>query len=305
VHIVLTVRDFATLLPAEWQETVKHRGRRGWEEWLGQVIDREAGYPHRRDWFFWRVHDTLEILRIWSRQVDRERVHVITVPPRGTDQALLWTRFAGLLAIDPASVDTTRARANASLGLPEVELLRRVNNALPTDVPDWFYMGQVKELLAHGALAARPRSSRLELPAGRDRWAREQAERVIDGLRQGRYDILGELDELRPRPVTGPRPRPADVATDEILAAAVDAISALLVDGAAAKGIAAAAADPSAPGVGSAAGAGPAARGFVKRALIGASRRSPAVHRMRRGYWHAVNTARRMRQAAAASKVGR
>ena len=30
VHVVLTVRDMATLLPAEWQETVKHRNARGW-----------------------------------------------------------------------------------------------------------------------------------------------------------------------------------------------------------------------------------------------------------------------------------
>ena len=29
VHVVLTVRDIATLLPAEWQETVKHRNARG------------------------------------------------------------------------------------------------------------------------------------------------------------------------------------------------------------------------------------------------------------------------------------
>ena len=29
VHIVLTVRDLATLLPAEWQETVKTRGTAG------------------------------------------------------------------------------------------------------------------------------------------------------------------------------------------------------------------------------------------------------------------------------------
>ena len=31
-----------TLLPAEWQETVKHRNTRGWEDWLGDVIDRES-----------------------------------------------------------------------------------------------------------------------------------------------------------------------------------------------------------------------------------------------------------------------
>ena len=39
VHVVLTVRDFATLLPAEWQEKVKCRGTARWEEWLDRVID--------------------------------------------------------------------------------------------------------------------------------------------------------------------------------------------------------------------------------------------------------------------------
>ena len=29
VHVVLTVRDMASLLPAEWQETIKHRNARG------------------------------------------------------------------------------------------------------------------------------------------------------------------------------------------------------------------------------------------------------------------------------------
>ena len=62
VHVVLTVRDMATLLPAEWQETVKHRNARGWEDWLGDVIDRESADADRRQWWFWRVHDTLAIL---------------------------------------------------------------------------------------------------------------------------------------------------------------------------------------------------------------------------------------------------
>ena len=59
---MLTVRDMASLLPAEWQETVKHRNDRGWEDWLADVIDRESVDPDRRQWWFWRVHDTLAIL---------------------------------------------------------------------------------------------------------------------------------------------------------------------------------------------------------------------------------------------------
>jgi hypothetical protein len=32
VHVVLTLRDMASLLPAEWQETVKHRNDRTWTD---------------------------------------------------------------------------------------------------------------------------------------------------------------------------------------------------------------------------------------------------------------------------------
>ena len=229
VHIVLTVRDIATLLPAEWQETVKHRNARGWEEWLEDVIDRESSRDDRRQWWFWRVHDTSAILGIWSRNVSAERVHVIITPPPETGHDLLWQRFASLLDIDANSVDLTRARPNSSLGMPEIEFLRRLNQALPEEVPDWFYMWNVKEAIAHRALAARPRGGRLVLPAGRDAWAKEQAEILVAALRDSKYDLIGDLDELRPPPVTEPGGSPADQPAEQILAAAVDAAAALVV----------------------------------------------------------------------------
>jgi hypothetical protein len=230
VHIVVTVRDMATLLPAEWQETVKHRNARGFQDWLGDVIDRESAAADRRQWWFWRVHDTMAILDIWSRHVPAERVHVITTAPRGSSQGLLWQRFASLLDLDPGSVDLTRARPNSSLGLPEIEFLRRLNQALPAEIPDWFYMWNVKEAVAHRALAARPSDGRLVLPADRDTWAKEQAEILIAGLRDSGYDLIGDLDELRPQPVTAPPASPADQPAEQMLGAAVDAAAALVVN---------------------------------------------------------------------------
>src|ERR687887_208931 len=131
VHVILTVRDFATLIPAEWQETIKHRNKRAWDDWVADIIDRESPLADRRRFLFWRMHDTLEILRIWSAQLAPERVHVITVPPRGSAPGLLWERYAGVLGVDPTAADLAVARSNVSLGLAEVELLRRVNAALP------------------------------------------------------------------------------------------------------------------------------------------------------------------------------
>jgi hypothetical protein len=230
VHIVLTVRDMATLLPAEWQETVKHRNARSWEDWLGDVIDRESVSADRRQWWFWRVHDTLAILGLWARHVPPRQVHVLTTPPPGSASSLLWERLASLLDVDPGSVDLTRARPNASLGMPETEFLRRLNRVLPDEVPDWFYMWNVKEAVAHRALAARPRTGRLVLPADRDAWAKEQAATLISGLSDSGYDILGALDELWPPPVTGPAASPADQPAEQVLDAAVHAASALVVN---------------------------------------------------------------------------
>ena len=73
VHVVVTVRNFAALLLAEWQEAVKCRGTVGWEAWLDAVIAAEGAADRRRRSWFWRVHDTLAILDMWSRHIPRTR----------------------------------------------------------------------------------------------------------------------------------------------------------------------------------------------------------------------------------------
>ena len=202
VHIVLTVRDFASLLPAEWQEKVKCRGTAPWEEWLGQVIDTGSAEDRRRQAWFWNAHDTLAILDAWSQHIPPDHVHVITMPRSGP-ASLLWVRFASVLGIDPGGADLSRARANSSLGLLETEFLRQMNEALPGELPDWFYTRNIKRILAHDVLDGRPRQARLALPVGREAWAREQAEHLVSGLRDSKYHVVGELSELLPRPATG------------------------------------------------------------------------------------------------------
>jgi hypothetical protein len=229
VHIVLTVRDIGSLLPAEWQETVKHRNTRAWEDWLADVIDVESRAEDRDQYWFWKVHDSVAVLARWARHVPPERVHVITMPQRGADDGLLWERFAGMLGIDPGGVDLAKARSNSSLGMPEIEFLRHLNEALPEEVPGWYYMQAVKETVAHRALASRPRQGRLVLPADRDGWAAGQAEMLISGLGGAGYDIVGDLEELRPQPITGPRPSPSSESAEQVLDAAVAACAALVV----------------------------------------------------------------------------
>jgi len=225
VHIILTVRDFASLLPAEWQERIKCRDTVPWEEWLGRVAGFEPDAARRHRSWFWNVHDTLAILDTWSQHLPPDHVHVITVPQDGPP-GLLWARFATVLGLGPGGVDLTRARANSSLGIAETEFLRRVNQALPADLPDWFYTRNVKQILAHDVLPGRPRQTRLSLPPGQQAWARAQAESLVTGLRDAKYDIVGGLGELLPDPVSRRSAGPASWPAEQLLETAVHSAAA-------------------------------------------------------------------------------
>ena len=226
VHVILTVRDFATLLPAEWQETVKCRATTGWEEWLSGVIDAGSAAGNRRLWPFWMLHDTLAILDMWSRNLPPDQVHVITMPRHGQD-GTLWARFASVLGVDPGGVDLTGVRANSSLGLGEAEFLRRMNGALPEQMPDWFYTRTIKRVLAHDVLDARSRRERLGVPPHREAWVRQQSEILVAGLQDAKFHVVGDLGELMPQPAARPYLGPDDQPAEQVLDAAVAAAAAL------------------------------------------------------------------------------
>src|SRR5262249_4617468 len=179
----------------------------------------------RRSWF-WAVHGTLAILQMWSRHIPPDHVHVITVPRQGPADAL-WIRFASVLGIDPASTDAPPTRVNPSLGLAEAEFLRRVNQALPEGMPNWFYNRNIKQVLARNVLSTRPAQARLALPPGQQAWATEQSEILVAGLRDSGYHIVGDLRDLLPLPPTGRHVAPAALPSQQLLDAAVHAAAAL------------------------------------------------------------------------------
>jgi hypothetical protein len=226
VHVVLTVRDIASLLPAEWQETVKCCGTIPWEQWLADVIGSAPADDRRRRAWFWATHDTLAILQMWSRHIPPDHVHVITVPREGPAEAL-WARFASVLGIDASSIDVPSGRVNPSLGLAETEFLRRMNEALPAGLPEWFYTRNIKQTLAQDVLTARPPQPRLALPPAQQAWARQQSEILVAALREAKYHIVGDLSDLLSLPASGGCVAPADMPAQQLLDTAVQAAAAL------------------------------------------------------------------------------
>ncbi|MGN6443859.1 hypothetical protein [Amnibacterium sp.] len=225
LHVVLSVRDMVSLVPAEWQETVKHRSTVPWTEWVSSVIDVESVDPDRRRFGFWQAHDTAALLELWSRHVDPSRIHVLTLPPPSAPRSLLWDRFAELVGVDGSGIDLAGARGNASLGIAEAELLRRMNERLGADVPDWFYMHAVKEPLAHGVLGQRPQSGRLRLPPERSAWARAYGADLADRIATGPWSVVGAPAELVGAESDGPGLGPEDADPEQVLDAAVAALA--------------------------------------------------------------------------------
>ena len=226
VHVVVTVRDFATLLWAEWQEEVKCRGTEPWEAWLEGVVGAGPAAGRRDASWFWKIHDTLAILDTWSRHIPPDHVHVITMPRQGPAGAL-WERFASVLGTDAGGVDIDGARSNPSLGAVEAEFLRRMNQALPAQMPDWFYTRNIKRILAHDILSARPGQTRLILPPGLEAWACAQSESLVASLRESKYHIVGDLADLLPVPAAGSYLGPSDHPAEALLDAAVHAVAAM------------------------------------------------------------------------------
>jgi hypothetical protein len=227
LHVVITVRDIAKVLTAEWQEAIKTRGTVTWENWLDAVIGTAPLPDRRQQSWFWAVHSTLTNLGMWSEHIPPDNVHVITVPQQGPAD-LLWTRFASVLGIDGDRLALPAQPVNTSLGVAEAEFLRQLNGVLSADIPDWFYTRRIKRILAHRMLGSRTGQARLVLPPAADTWAQEQSELLVAGLKDSKYHIVGDLTELLSQPVTGSYIGPADVPSEQLLDIAVLAGAALL-----------------------------------------------------------------------------
>ena len=222
VHPVLTARDLARQVPAEWQQTVKHGRSHGLKEFYGLLQTDDPSLT------FWRAQDLVTLLADWSQGLPPDQVHLVTVPPAGASRDLLWTRYATLVGVDPLSVDQQVTRLNESLGLVEIETLRRVNRHVPDGANLPTRQLLIRQVLAEGILASRAGAERFAPPPEEHAWVVERGKAMIDGLRMTPYDVVGELDELLPPPEPMLGPSPDDVDDSDVAQVAVETIARVL-----------------------------------------------------------------------------
>ena len=223
VHVVVTARDALSLVTARWQEAIKNGSTAPIDCY---PVTEETDPANEWDW---GTLDLADVLCRWGDATPPERVHVLTLPKPGESRDALWTRFAGLVGIDPASCDRSASRQNESLGVVEVELLRRINGELEDfgsalDRGNW-----IRGYLAQGKLV--PRHGEKFWPSvERIAELRARGERSVDFIASRGFDVIGDLDSLR-TPVDVPERRHPDSVTDaELVEAATATIAQMMTD---------------------------------------------------------------------------
>lgn len=221
VSVIITTRTWARQVPSEYQQFLKHRLTTDYRTWLEQVRERRGPSAEH----FWLRQDFAAMARRWARHVPADRIHVVSSPARpltaGTEL------FCEILGVPPGVVDVPTASVNASFGIVEAEVYRRLNQSLPSLFDDYegsYYPG-VRIPVVSGVLP-REASSRLSLPPDHLPWVVEESSRQRDELGRAGYAVHGDLDLLVPDGSAAAELAEVDEA--EVAAAAVAALGRMM-----------------------------------------------------------------------------
>lgn len=193
VHVVVTLRPLAKILPSQWQQHVQSGLARSLDGWLERVLAESPDTPQS----VWHRLRQDRLIARWADVVGIDRMTVIVVDDR--DRLALLRTFERLLGLRRGTLRFHDDMANRSLTLPEADALREFNRlarerAMPSALR-WRLLGpRTSRRLQQRVPAADEPPVRL--PA----WAVPQvasiADEIVAGIAATRVRVLGDLDIL-------------------------------------------------------------------------------------------------------------
>ncbi len=197
VHVVVTVRDLGRMIPSMWQQDVKYRETRPLEAYVRWLREDPAS-------LFWFRQDPAAVLRRWARHVPADRLHVVTVPPSGTPEGVLWERFASVLGVSCAVEEPAADGLNRSSTAAEVEVIRRLNVALGDRLPvPQPYVRAVRFSVVPELAGNEQGSGRIGLDPAWSGWLADRTDQLTAELRALGVDLVGDWEDLSPAPARG------------------------------------------------------------------------------------------------------
>ena len=217
VHVVVTAREPLGLFTASWQETVKIGSTTPLSEYSPTASEDPS------DTWNWRTLDLGLVLQRWAQAVPPERIHVLVLDPKAPRDDV-WHRFAGIIGFDSSAVEVEAPMENSSLGVAEVETLRRVNQDLQGPWSGLDRGSILRRYLAEQRLVPR-KGERFWPEPEQVEDARRRGEDTVAHLKSAAYDISGDLENLRV-PLDLPDRRLTSSVTDSEVAQVATALAA-------------------------------------------------------------------------------
>jgi hypothetical protein len=173
VHVAVTLRPLAKIIPSAWQQYVRNGLRRPYDEWLdGMLLKPPFDKPTPS---FWRRHHHDVLVERWVKILGPDRVVVVVLDESDPDSLMrTFERFVGLpdgMLVPEADGD------NRSLTAAETELVRQMNVIFrASEWPPAVYntvirLGLIKEM-------QRRQSSRDEPGISTPKWAVDRANEI-------------------------------------------------------------------------------------------------------------------------------
>jgi hypothetical protein len=234
VHVVVTVRPLAKVLPSQWQLDLRGSFTSGsFDEWLRWTLKPQGirkismllGIPHP----FWFRHHHDELASRWSAEVGVDRVTVVIGDDR--DHRVLLRAFEGMLGLTDGTLLPVEGKSNPSLSTEEIAIILRVQQIL-LERKLVFAERVRSRQIQRRLLAQRPRrpsDAKIVIPEWAVESVREASQRIHDGLLASGVRIIGDPSLLLQ--ANAPKLGSAPLDVDEIESAAQQMVAELEADG--------------------------------------------------------------------------
>ncbi|WP_407316950.1 hypothetical protein UQW22_10725 [Isoptericola halotolerans] len=223
-HVVVTLRNYAALLPSMWQELMKEGHRWAFEHWLAGVLTDEVGDELRS---FRDRHDQGSIVARWAEAFGPDGVTVVVVDKSTPD--LLFDAFEAMLGLERGLLTTAPLdgkSSNRGMSVEESELLRAVNFRLRDQLTWHEYCKWFRNTGSNAVLKERSpgeHDTRFVLPRWAAERAHERAVRYVDQIAASGVRVVGDLGLLMDRVPSADEPAmsadvvPIDAAAEALL----------------------------------------------------------------------------------------
>jgi hypothetical protein len=199
IHVVMTLRPLAAILPSQYQQFVQGGLTMPYEEWLGALL---ADPPRKeRSPLFWHRHRHDELVARWANVVGIDRVTVIVADDKEPDA--VPRSFEALVGLRPGTLELEWNSSNRSLMRGEIALVRALNRAFrsvrmrPMAQNKLMRLGATELITRRQPDKAEPRLVTPDWALAR---AAEISRQMVDAIAASGVRVIGDLEALAKLP---------------------------------------------------------------------------------------------------------